>query len=381
MSGTATIRIDLEKIEENFRTLARLLPGLDLLAVTKMTCGSPAVARAALAGGAVALGDPRLVNLARLRDHGVQAPLWLLRSPTLQQADEVIRLADVSLESELDTVRALAAAAARIGAVHRVVCMVDVGDLREGVLPAELLRFVTATDALPHIVVEGVGVNLTCFGAIMPTPENLGQVAALADEAQRVLGRPLVVSGGNSGTLPLALAGGLPPGITSLRIGESFLLGVNTLTREPLLPELHLDAFVLEAPVIECQVKPSRPIGVSAQDMMGAVPVFADRGLRRRAILPLGRQDVVPEQVRPLDPRVEVLGASSDHLILDVEAVDPPPKPGDRFSFTLGYAALLQAFTSEYVDKEYVHSRDDHVSLPESGVGEGAEERADEEKE
>jgi predicted amino acid racemase len=353
MAGTATVHIDLTKIAQNCRTLTGLLPSVDVVAVTKVTGGSPAVARALLAGGAAALADSRLVNIARMRAHGVEARYWLLRAPSPKQADEVVKLADVSLESEIGTVRALSDAAVRVGADHGVVCMVDVGDLREGVLPPDLVPFVEQCDALPGVHVEGVGVNLTCYGAIMPTRDNLGQVAELAAQAEAALGRPLVVSGGNSGSLPLALRGELPAGITSLRIGESILLGLDTLTREPLLPELHLDAFLVTAPVIECLRKPSRPIGICAQDMMGNVPDYQDRGTRRRAILAIGRQDVVPELIRPLDPRAEVLGASSDHLILDVEDVRPAPRPGDEFAFLPGYGALLALFTSQYVDKVY----------------------------
>jgi ornithine racemase len=353
MTGAATVHIDLAKIAQNSRSLTSLLPGVDVVGVTKVTGGSPAVARALLAGGATELADSRLVNIARMRAHGVEARYWLLRAPSPQQADEVVKLADVSLESEMITVRALSEAAARAGADHGVVCMVDVGDLREGVLPPDLVPFVELCDALPGIHVEGIGVNLTCYGAIMPTCDNLGQVAELAAVAEAALGRPLVVSGGNSGSLPLALRGELPAGITSLRVGESILLGLNTLTREPLLPDLHLDAFLLTAPVIECLRKPSKPTGVCAQDMMGNVPEYEDRGMRRRAILALGRQDVVPELIRPLDPRAQVLGASSDHLILDVEDVRPAPRPGDEFAFLPGYGALLQLFTSQYVDKVY----------------------------
>jgi ornithine racemase len=353
MTGAATVHIDLPKIAQNSHSLTRLLAGVDVVGVTKVTGGSPAVARALLAGGATELADSRLVNIARMRAHGVEARYWLLRAPSPQQADEVVKLADVSLESEMRTVRALSEAATRAGADHGVVCMVDVGDLREGVLSPDLVPFVELCDALPGIHVEGIGVNLTCYGAIMPTCDNLGQVAELAAVAEAALGRPLVVSGGNSGSLSLALRGELPAGITSLRVGESILLGLNTLTREPLLPELHLDAFLLTAPVIECLRKPSKPIGVCAQDMMGNVPEYEDRGTRRRAILALGRQDVVPELIRPLDPRAQVLGASSDHLILDVEDVRPAPRPGDEFAFLPGYGALLQLFTSQYVDKVY----------------------------
>ena len=88
--------------------------------------------------------------------------------------------------------------------------------------------------------------------------------------------------------------------------------------------------------MIECKLKPSMPTGEIAQDAFGNRPTFVDRGERRRAICALGRQDAPPEGLRPVDPRVEMLGASSDHLILDVEAVDPPPRLGETLAFVPG---------------------------------------------
>jgi ornithine racemase len=349
----AVVLVDLRAIEENTRDLVRRLPGIDVVAVAKVTCGNHAVGMAMRRGGATALADSRLVNLAKLHAAGVPGPFWLLRAPTPAQADEAVRLADISLESEIDTVRALDAAAGAQGRVHGVVCMVDVGDLREGVLPADLLPFVERVAELENVRVAGVGVNLSCYGAIVPSEENLGELAELAAQAEALLGRPLVVSGGNSGSLDLALAGRLPTGINSLRLGESVLLGLNTLTREP-LPGLRQDTFLLRAPIIECLVKPSKPRGMSAQDGFGNRPVFEDRGERRRAILALGRQDVYPDLLTPVDTRVEVLGASSDHLIVDVDAVDPVPRVGDVVEFVPGYGSVLQLFTSPYIDKVFL---------------------------
>ena len=349
----ATLHIDLPAIVANARRVTRELGALEVVGVTKVTCGSPEVGRALLEGGAVALGESRLENVRRLRDAGVKAPVWLLRAPVPELADEVVGLCDVSLESELSTVAALDLAGGRQSRRHGVVAMVELGDLREGMMPQDLPAFVDAVERMEHVELAGIGVNLTCYGAVRPSPRNLGRLTELAAAVERRIGRPLrFVSGGNSGSIPLALAGELPPAVGSLRVGESILLGVDTLTREPLPLGLRLDAFVVEAPVIECLVKPSLPEGEPAQDAFGnAPPVFEDRGLRRRAICALGRQDAPPEGLRPLDPRVEVLGASSDHLILDVHAVEPAPVPGDPVAFVPTYAALLQLFTSPYVRK------------------------------
>jgi predicted amino acid racemase len=353
MNSTAVVSIDLAKISANARRVVAHLPGIDLVAVTKVTGGSPEVGQALVDGGATALGDSRLGNLARLRAAGIRVPLWLLRAPTPEQAAETVAVADISLESELETLRALSRAAGEAGRRHAVVIMVDLGDLREGILPVDVPAFLDTAEKLAYLDVVGIGVNLTCYGAIMPDEHNLGQLAELAAQAEHRLGRSLLVSGGNSGSLDMAITGRMPAAINTLRIGETILLGVNTLTREPML-DLHGDAFTVAAAVIECKVKPSLPTGTIAQDAFGNRPTFTDHGLRRRAICALGRQDVLAEGLKPLDPRVRVLGASSDHLILDVEDLATPPAIGDFIEFVPGYGALLQLFTSPYVDKVFI---------------------------
>jgi predicted amino acid racemase len=352
MPARATLTVDLGKVRANARTVVESLPGIAVVAVTKVTCGSPQVARAMLAGGAKALGESRLENAERLRNAGLTAPIWLLRAPVPELAGETVQLTDVSLQSELETVVAVENAAAAAGRRHAVVAMVDLGDLREGMLPKDLPAFLERVNAMDHVDIAGIGVNLTCYGAIMPDDDNMGRLAELAAQSERQLGRPLLVSGGNSGSIGMVVSGRMPEAVDTLRVGETILLGVDTLTREPTLG-LHQGAFVVQAPVIECLVKPSLPLGTIAQDAYGNVPSFSDRGDRRRAILALGRQDAPAEGLVPLDPRVEVLGASSDHLIVDVEALDRPPRLGDCVGFVPSYAATLQLSTSPYVQKVF----------------------------
>ena len=350
--GAVTLVIDPDASESNTRVIADLLPGTTIVGVTKMTCGDGNVAEAMLRGGVTALGDSRHANLWNLRRVGIRAPLWLLRSAEPELALETVRAADVSLNCELETIRALDRAAARVGEVHRIVVMVDVGDLREGVLPDELAPLLRRVRELRHIRVVGLGTNLTCWGFVIPTEDNLGELVGLSRDAEEIVGHELLVSGGNSSSLPLAFEKGMPPGVDNLRLGESILLGNNVLTTRPLLDVLRLDAFIVRAPVVECRVKPSVPRGVlNPLNTFGTTPTFPDRGDRRRAICALGRQDARPEGLRPLDPRVQVLGASSDHLILDVEELDPPPRLGEVISFIPDYASSLQLFTSPYVHK------------------------------
>lgn len=345
--------INLKKLEDNARLLAGLCfaENIEPVGVTKVTCGDPKVARAMLAGGIRVLAESRLENARRLREAGIDAPLLLLRLPMPSQADGVVKLFQTSLNSELATIRALDAAAGRAGLLHKVILMIDLGDLREGIMPDQLEETVRGIIPLKNIRLLGLGTNLTCYGGVIPTRENLGQLLEYNRRAQTIYTRPLpVISGGNSSSLPLLLAGRLPP-VTQLRLGESIVLGRETVARQP-LAGAHLDCFQLQAEVIELRQKPSVPIGEIGQDAFGGTPVFTDRGEHLRAILALGRQDVVVDGLET-PPGVEILGASSDHLLLDVSEYPEPLKVGDVLTFTPGYGALLAAMTSPFVVKEY----------------------------
>lgn len=347
----AVLTIDLAKLEHNARLICAKAEsrGVSVYGVTKVLCGMPDVAFAFLRAGVSAIADSRLENIAAMRKAAVRGPFVLLRLPAISRAAEVVGSADISLNSELSTLLALECAAGELGVVHRVILMVDLGDLREGVWPEDFPRLLDDTLRLRHIEVMGIGTNLACYGGVIPDEHNLALLRKLAEDAEQQLGQKLVVSGGNSSSLALLFGTGLPAGINNLRLGEGIILGRETVDRQP-LPGAHLDACVLTAEVIELKTKPSVPVGTIGQDAFGGKPIFTDRGLRLRAILSLGRQDTVPEGLTPLFPGAEIVGASSDHLILDVTAA-PSVKVGDGVSFTLGYGALLAAATSPYVGK------------------------------
>ena len=176
-------------------------------------------------------------------------------------------------------------------------------------------------------------------------------LVTLRDECRSATGHPLeLVSGGNSANLPLLASGEMPAGINHLRIGEAIILGRNVLDRSP-WPGTRQDTVELVGGIIELQRKPSVPIGRTGQDAFGNTTHFTDRGLRLRAICDLGRQDAAPDAIEPVDPGIEVLGASSDHLIIDVTDAETPVKVGSEVRFLLNYGGLLSASTSPHVRK------------------------------
>lgn len=344
--------IDKRKIFENARFIVSLCKnlGIEVVGVTKATCAHKDVAHAMLAAGVSILGDSRIKNLAKLKKdfHGIKT--MLLRIPSISEAEQVVTYADCSLVSELKIVKELNRHAHMAGRRHEVIIMVELGDLREGVMPEDVFEFLRECSRLEHIKIAGIGTNLACFGGLIPTVKILMKLVEIKMKASVNLGIDLeIISGGSSSSLPLVFEGTIPGEINQLRIGESILLGVNVIDRKP-FAGLHLDALVIESEIIEFKKKPFVPLGDVGQDAFGTIPLFKDRDDIFRAICAIGRQDTVLEGLKPTDHRLEVLGGSSDHLILAArDGIEL--EVGDIIRFIPNYGALLAAFTSEYVEK------------------------------
>lgn len=347
------ILIDLKKIEENTKIIADNCKkyDVDILGVTKSFCAIKEIAEAEMKGGVTMFADARIENLAKLKD--LNMPKMLLRLPMQSKVEEVVKYADISLNSEIETIKLLSEAAIKQGKVHKVVLMNDLGDLREGVLPQDVPNIVEEILKLDGVELYGVGVNLTCYGGIIPDEVNLGKLCDIAEKIREEYSVDLkIVSGGNSSSYYLLEEEKLPKGINNLRMGEILVLGRETAFGKP-VHGMYEDAFIFEAEIIELKEKASVPTGTIGMDAFGNTPTFDDRGKRKRAILGVGRQDVDPDNLVPLDEDIDTLGASSDHLIMDVTDSKNDYKVGDIIRFKVDYGSLLTLMTSEYISKEF----------------------------
>ena len=315
--------------------------------VIKGVSGMPEAARIVREAGAEQLGTSRLEQVARCRAAGIDAPFLLVRVPSLTELPDLVALCDMSLQSDLTTLDALERECQRQNRTHSVIVMVDLGDLREGFWDHD--EFVAACvhveQALPHVHLAGVGVNLGCYGAIQPTPEKMNQLIGLARRVEAAIGRKLeIVSGGATSSYTLVHWHTMPEGINHLRIGENILLSyyLQKLWHITDMDYLRTDTFTLTAQVIEVRDKPTYPQGKFCIDAFGHTPEFADRGIRRRALLALGRADAGElESLMPLDEGITVIGGSSDHCILDVTDCPRHLSVGDTVSFAIQYSHLL----------------------------------------
>jgi len=348
------IIIDLDVIAANTRRLVdRMTPGgVGIFGVVKATCGSPLVARAMLRGGARGLADSRLDNVQRMRNSGITAPIMMLRIPSVTEAPEVVRLCDISLNSEPAALEALAEAATEQGMIHDVILMLEMGDRREGVSPEDLMPLADFAMRHPSLKLAGIGANFMCASGVMPTLGKLERLVSLADEVEARVGMTLdFVSGGNSSNLALIDMEGIkmPPRINNLRIGAAILQAENSITGGR-LAGFDDNGFTLEAELVEIKTKHSMPDGETGPDAFGNRLTFEDRGERVRGIVNLGRVDIRPEGLSPRHRSVEIVTASSDHLIVDITAAKKFAV-GDTMRFNTDYGALVQAMLSPYIEK------------------------------
>lgn len=345
------LKVNSSKIKQNVCALVEMCNanGIEVAGVTKVFCANPEIAEIYVSGGVSYLADSRVQNLKRLKD--IDLKKIMLRLPMKSEALEIVTYADISLNSEIDTIRELSKRALEIDKVHGIILMVDLGDLREGYYTEkDLMRAIGEIILLDGVNIVGIGTNMTCYGAVIPKPENLEKLAELKEKIEEKYPIKLdIISGGNSSSIYMIEENNLP--INNLRLGETLILGTESAYGAQIEGTVD-DAFTLQVEVIETKEKPSIPTGEIGKNSFGEIPSFIDRGIRKRTICAIGKQDINLDGLNPLDEKIIILGASSDHLILDTTDSKIDYKIGDIVEFKLSYVSILSAMTSSYVDKD-----------------------------
>ncbi len=339
------LEVDLSRIRYNAQVLVELAAarGVSVTGVTKAMRGLPALAEAMLAAGATTLGDSRVENIERLRAGGIDAPTVLIRSPMPSQVARVVAAADMSCNGEVDVVAQLSDAARAIDRVHGVVLMVELGDLREGIMPADVHEAVARCLDLPNIRLCGIGANFACRSGVVPTDRNMSVLSDLADSIEAKFDIELeFVSGGSSANFGWLRSTAHIGRINNLRFGESILLGCEPLHGARIVG-LHHDATTIVGEVIESKYKPSHPWGDRASAPFDSIRPDADEcSSGWQAIVAIGHQDTDPSALTAPEG-VHILGASSDHLVVGSEV---PLTVGAEVAFRPGYSALMRAMTA-----------------------------------
>ena len=370
------LEINLAHLKHNVATIVEKCgsQGVQVMGVIKGANGLPEVAKTFDEGGVAMIASSRLEQIEDAINAGIEKPMVMIRIPMLSEVEDVIRLTDMSLNSELEVIKALNAEARRQGKLHKVILMAEMGDLREGywdheelievaeyienkLINIQLAGMTLASTGILNIQLAGIGTNVGCYGAILPTVDKLEELVELAEKVEQRLGRELeYIAGGATSSLMRIWDGNIPKRVNLLRVGEGILLSRDMeVFYNYDVSEICRDVFRLKAEVIEVKDKPTYPIGTIAVDAFGHTPVYVDRGIRRRALIAVGKVDYgAPEDLLPMEEGIEVLGASSDHTIIDVEDAARDFKVGDIMTFDVCYATLVYLTSSRNVRIVYV---------------------------
>lgn len=348
------LEVDLSKIQFNAKNIVSRCQsaGIEVTGVTKSFGAYYPIVKVFIESGIHCLADARMQNIRYLKRMKTDAELMLLRIPMLSEVKDLVSYGDMSVNSEIETIKAISKESCKQGKTHGIILMVDLGDLREGFWPDEVMEAAKQCRELPNIEVKGLATNYGCFGGVLPTVKNTAMLAELGKEVEKIVGYPMkMISVGGTVAFKLIENANMPAGITHLRIGEGITMGTDTTGFERKINNTFQDAFTFISEIVELKEKPSVPIGDIGYDGFSETPVFVDKGMRKRAICAVGKQDLFIESLSPKLPGIEILGASSDHMILDITDCQRELKVGDELEFGINWSNMLRLTTSKYVRK------------------------------
>ena len=352
--------VDLGILRKNMQeVMARAnAMGIQVAGVIKACNGLVPVARLFQEVGCRWVATSRLEQMRHMQEGGITLPGMLIRIPMLTELPEMVELCEVSLQSDLTVLKATNEEAGRQGKIHQVILMKDLGDLREGFWEmSELIEAAKFVEAAPNLHLLGTGTNLGCYGSVTPTEAKMKELVEVHRETEKAVGRKLeVISGADTTAFPRVLDGTMPSEVNSMRLGEILTIGrdLPILYNTP-TPFLRNDPWHLAAEVVEARTKASHPIGELSVDAYGQKPVYEDIGMRRKALLAVGRADFAePFELICRTQGVRVLGASFDHTILDVTDAETPVQVGDILRFDIRYTGITFATMGSSIAVEYV---------------------------
>lgn len=353
----AFLKLYKQKLEENYSFLDTIFKSRDIQwgVVTKILCGNTLYLKEIIALGVREIHDSRISNLKNVKALDPTIQTVYIKPPAERNIQSIVRYADVSFNTEIYTIQLLSKEAKKQNKIHKIIIMIEMGDLREGVMGEELIAFYGTILSMPNIEIRGIGTNLNCLSGVMPTQDKLIQLSLYKQliEAQFNIKIPWV-SGGTSVAIPLMLKNARPMAVNHFRIGEALFFGKDLFTGET-IEGMHNDVFKMYSQIIEITEKPNMPTGEIGENVAGntfSMTDIADMGeTSMRAILDIGLLDMQPQYIKPEDSDIIIIDASSDMMVVDISNSKKIYKIGDFVSFKIQYMGGLHLLNSDYIEK------------------------------
>jgi len=354
----AFITLNQYKLKENYNHLNNLFSSrnIEWSVVAKVFCGNKKYLNELVQLGIRQICDSRIGNLETIKKLSPQIETIFIKPPAKRNVARIVEFADVSFNTEYETIRMLSDEALKQEKNHKIVIMLELGELREGVMREQFVDFYSKVFKLPNIQVVGIGTNLTCMYGVLPNHDKLIQLCLYKQLIEAKFNKAIpYISGGASVTIPLIHKDLLPTGINHFRVGETLFLGTDVYHSKP-FPKMHNNVFRLYAEIIELNEKPAIPMGELGQNLTGHTVSFEDTGLGSlsyRAIVDIGLLDVEDGHIKPVSKDMQIVGASSDMIVVDLGDNTTGLKVGSLIEFEMDYMGLLRIMNSDYVDKRF----------------------------
>lgn len=322
---------------------------------TKLFCGNRDYLKEVINLGIGEVHDSRVSNLRVIKEIDPNTLTIYIKPPPKDIVKDIVKYADISLNTELATMHELSDEAQRQDTVHKVIIMIELGDLREGVMRDDLINFYEKVFRLPGIEVVGLGTNLNCLHGVMPDGDKLIQLSLYKQIIELRFKKKIpLVSGGTTVTIPLLLRNQLPVGVNHFRVGEALFFGKNLFT-DGVIDGMSDQVMELYSQIIELSEKPVVPMGELGVNPQGKTVEVDENDYGRtsyRAIIDIGVLDIQPNYLVPVDDNITITDASSDMLVLDVGSNPNNYKVGDMIRFKLKYMGALGLMSSDYIEKK-----------------------------
>lgn len=357
----AYITLNRSKLKHNYNNLNILFKQKDIqwAVVGKLLCGNEVFLKELLTLNPKQICDSRVSNLKMIKKLNSSIETIYIKPAPNGSIDEIVEYADISFNTELETIKLLSDEALKQNKVHKVVIMVELGELREGVLRDDLIDFYQQVFELPGINIIGLGTNLTCMYGVLPNNDKLIQLTLYKELLELKFNKSIpYLSGGASVTIPLVLNGTIPIALNHFRIGETLFMGTNAYDNTA-YSDYKQNVFLLHAEIIELHEKPMMPDGEIGLKMTGEKVELDpewENSVNYRAIIDLGLLDIEEDHITPINQKTTFVGSSSDMMVIDLGENPDNLKVGDTITFHMNYMGILRIMNSNYVDKIVVEA-------------------------
>jgi predicted amino acid racemase len=352
----AYIVLNREKLKHNYNFLNKLFKknNIELAVVSKMLCGNKTFLTELIDLGVSQICDSRVSNLKAIKEIDRNIETIYIKPPAKRSIKSIVKYADITINTEFATIKLLNEEAKKMKKIHKIMIMIEMGELREGVMGDAFIDFYESVFNLSNIEVVGIGTNLSCLYGVLPNQDKLIQLSLYEQLIEAKFNKNIpYVSGGSSVTIPLIFKGLLPKSINHFRVGETLFLGTDVYN-DSTIRNMEHNVFQLFAEIIELSEKPMNPSGEMGTNVEGIEYEFDDSDLGKsscRAILDIGLLDVDGKHIQPKDTNIEIAGSSSDMIVLDLSKNPKNYKVGDLVEFSLDYMGTLTVLNSRYIDK------------------------------